>query len=765
MRDPHHADGASGRGSSGGERVRGGEPAREPGVRTIHLRGSMGTGRPADRKTGQEQRGGSPSRSYPSAVCGRRRMLWNRPVGQYLRPGRINRFRMSDSGDTDRDRTVDRVMELLQHESRKWHKIDQIRRSIPGDNPRLAEALEQLCREGSLWLSPSKGYALADRVGVLKGRVRVRRGGSAVLYSGEQTVEIEEHLLNGALDGDLVLAKKIRGKLRNRPRAKVVEVLKRAREGVSGVAIKKRGRWKLRPLEPSLPPELRLDIRGEKEPEKGSLVYASLDYDGECAVLQESIGDPRSPRALTTAVAEDNGLPSRFDDRIRKAAYDAALRSPSLEDRLDLRDEFVITIDPSDARDFDDAVSLVRTEEGYRLGVHIADVAYFVDRKGPIDLEARRRGTSVYLPDRVIPMLPFDLSADACSLRPGEDKPCRSVILAYDRDGNRQDFTLERSVIRSNRRLTYEEALAIMEGESSGDPELDSLLERCADLAGALRALRREEGMLDLGGDEFRAILDDKGNPVDFEKQTGDAAHSMIEHFMIEANRAVADHCGWMSLPVLYRTHGSPEPESLQLLRGKLSDLGVPLPSSKGIHPAQIQEVIDRTGEEPIAPLVRLAVLKSMKRAVYHPRNSGHYGLGLSSYLHFTSPIRRYPDLQVHQVLDAIDRGEALDSQQDLGTLASHCNRTEDRAEKAERDALEVLGIWYLERHGGRVYEGVIEGVADFGAFVSLLEVPAEGLLPSRKMDRGFTPGRGKVLDVTVLSANPLSRELALAQY
>jgi ribonuclease R len=672
---------------------------------------------------------------------------------------------MSVSRDPGLDHTMDRVVELFKNDPGSWMKLDRIRRNIPGENPDLVSALEELRRDGTIWFSPGKGYALASTAGVLRGRLRVRRGGSAVLHSDHETVEIEEHLLGDALDGDLVLARLLDGEVRDRPRAKVEEVLQRAREGVSGKAVERGGRWRLEPIEPSLPSSFRLEVPRGSEPREGTLVHARLDYEKGCAVLQRSIGDAGSPSALLTAVAEDYGLPSGFDDGILGAAGDAAVRPFDIEGRVDLRNEYVVTVDPSDARDFDDAISLVDTGSGFRLGVHIADVAAYVAKDSPLDLEARSRGNSVYLPDRVVPMLPFDLSTGACSLRPGEDRPCRSVFLDYERDGSRSDFTIERSIVRSKERLTYREALAVMEGESSGISELDSLLQGCAELSAALRARRRSDGMLDLGGDEFRAILDGEGRPVDFERQTGDAAHSMIEHFMIEANRAVADHCSWMSLPVLYRVHGAPEPESLELLRENLSGLGVKPPSSRTMHPAQIQEIIDQTEGEPIARLVRLTILRAMKKALYHPRNSGHFGLGLSSYLHFTSPIRRYPDLVVHQVLDAMDRGDVPDPRRDMGTIASHCNRMEVRAERVERDAMEVLGLWYLADRGSRVYSGVVEDVADFGAFVSLLEVPAEGLLPSRMMDRGTSPVRGDVLDVTVLEADPLARELALAPY
>lgn len=647
--------------------------------------------------------------------------------------------------------------------------LKAISRRLP-DLEDKAGALEELISQGLIWHAGKGRYATLDVLGIEKGRVRTRSDGSAVIFAGDVRVEVEKRDTAGAYDGDTVLVRLLEPDL-HRPQGyhgRIVHVLFRNRESIAGIARNRGGKWFLDPLDPKMPDNIPLDAAGE-ELKAGDLIGCSIQYEkhGMKVKAEKTVGSPDSPRALIDSVCLDGGLPADFSDNVLRAAETAAFK-PVEHTRKDLTGLFSITIDPIDARDFDDAISIEKKEDGgYSLGVHIADVSAYAPPGSQVDTEAFARGTSIYLPDRVIPMIPESLSNGACSLQPDQERLTKTVILEYDSLGKRTDFSVFSSRIKSRRRLNYTEAFEIIQGGTSGDRELDRIFEHFSSLSDLLDAEREKRGAVDLGASEFRTRFDDHGLPAGFDTVSDDKSHRMIENFMVEANSAVAEFCRWLEMDVLYRVHGDPVPEASDKLRRTLSIYGFSVPGQHAPSPASLSRAVLEAKDTPLFPLVRDAVLRSMQKAVYSPDNAGHYGLALRNYMHFTSPIRRYPDLMVHQAITAWEKGESLSGRVSASEAAETCSNLERRAERAERTSTELMALLFLSRRVGEVFRGVVRDKVDFGLFIRLLDVPVEGLLHVSAMKKylGVLPDMlepGSPVFVSVESADPLARKLSL---
>jgi len=666
--------------------------------------------------------------------------------------------------------SFDAVLELFQLQPSSRLTFRQIRTRLKGVHPDLGGAVEQLVAKGYLWITEDGKYALPSELGISSGKIVKRADGSGFVKSDGDRIEIDPRNAAGSLDGDIVMVKRLQ-KLPGGYRGKVESILERRRQGVSGIARKKGSKWVIDPVNPVLPRNILLRTVSGADITQGRLVFAKLDYSGKKLVadLMKDLGSPDSPGALIDSVVLDHNLSNEFPESLKEKAESLASEPWFAEGREDFRELPTITIDPVDAKDFDDAVSLVIEDEVRILYVHIADVAHYVAPGSQLDNEARARGTSVYLPDRVLPMLPQVLSNGACSLRPGEERPVRTVVLKYDSSGERLDFSIVPSVIRSDRRMTYEEALEYLEGTGS-DSALQTLFDLMGTLSGDLDSIRRERGALDLGSNEYRTVFSEDGWPEGFRPVPSDRAHRMIENFMVEANRAVADHCMWSGLPVLFRVHDEPASKSEERLADQLDMLGIPLPGGRIHNPSVLKKILDGLRDSPLHDLAVEYILRSMQKAVYLPSNTGHFGLALRSYLHFTSPIRRYPDLLVHQVLSAQERGELPGGDSALPELAELCSSNEDNAESAEREAEELMAMLFLSRNIGKVWSGVVTGVKSFGVFVRLDGVPVEGLAHRNEILRAGIPftesggpyHEGSLLKVEVLAVNPMERKLSL---
>jgi ribonuclease R len=457
----------------------------------------------------------------------------------------------------------------------------------------------------------------------------------------------------------------------------------------------------------------------------------------------ERLGSMSDPRAVSLISIHANDIPYVFPaDALREARE--ATAAP-LGQRTDLRSVPLVTIDGEDARDFDDAVWAEPTDNGgWHCIVAIADVAWYVRTGDPLDTEARRRGNSVYFPDRVVPMLPEELSNGWCSLKPKEDRPCMAVHMWLDAEGNRQRFKFERALMRSAARLTYNQVQRALDGNP--DDTTGMLLEPVLrPLQGAWKALfkeRQRRGTMELELAERQVVIGPDGRVAAIKPRARLDAHRLIEDFMIAANVAAAEQIEAVHQPCMYRIHDQPSPERLEALRSVLESLGLKLPKGGRVTPGQFNIVLSKAEQLPEARMVNEMILRSQAQAVYSPENIGHFGLGLARYAHFTSPIRRYADLLVHRALIAGlklgDGGLPAGAVDEFHALGDMISATERRAATAERDALDRFTVLYLADRVGATFEGTVSGVQRYGLFITLDETGADGLLPVSALPADF---------------------------
>jgi ribonuclease R len=526
---------------------------------------------------------------------------------------------------------------------------------------------------------------------------------------------------------------------------RVVEILKRGRNRFVGELRRQFDRWFVVPDGQTLHGPIFVPDAPAKRARPGDQVVVEItQFPSERSeargVVVKVLGRRGEPGVDTLSIIEQYQLPIEFSDRaLREVSEGAAAYDPesAARGREDLRGLTIITIDPDDAKDFDDAISITETKNGtMELGVHIADVSSFVPEDSALDEEVRERSTSVYLSGTVIPMLPETLSNSLCSLQEGEPRLTKSVFITYDRSGRVRGARFCNSVIRSTKRLTYREAQAILDGKvGRTGAKVRSLMTRMDALARAIQRRRRGEGMLTLDLPEAELVFDDDGEVVDVEPADTSFSHTIIEMFMVEANEAVARLLHKHRVPFLRRIHDAPDADSSDALERFLRVFGYRF---KGFRDRQkVQALLDESSGRPDAFAIHLALLRSMERAEYSPLPIGHYALASDHYCHFTSPIRRYPDLTVHRLLDrylsgklknALQQG-AIASAEQLHELGGHCSSNERRAEAAERELKLLLILRLLGRRLGEALPGIITGVANVGLFVQLESYLVDGLV------------------------------------
>lgn len=477
----------------------------------------------------------------------------------------------------------------------------------------------------------------------------------------------------------------------------------------------------------------------------GDLVLAQLEtgqirpHGPKAARLVSKLGQEDDPRAASLIAAHVNGIPMGFSPEALAEA-DAA-RTPGPSGRADLRDLPLVTIDPPDARDHDDAVFAQpdqdpKNDGGWVVWVAIADVAAFVNAGTALDREAREKGNSVYFPDRVEPMLPERLSADLCSLREGELRACLAVRMIFDAHGRKREHRFERGLMRSHASLTYERAQAAIDGAPSmvSSRVLDEVLRSLWSAFAALSVARRQRSPLEIVSTERRIVLDATGKVSSIQPRAALEAHKLIEEFMIQANVCAAETLERRRAPLVYRVHDAPSADKLEALKDFLATLDIPWSSGEAARTARFNNLLASTRTGPHADIVNEVVLRTQMQAIYSTDNVGHFGLNLDRYAHFTSPIRRYADLTVHRALIAALRlgedGLAAGDIERLSDTADHITMTERRAMAAEREAGERYIAAFLADHVGATFAGAITGVTRFGLFVRLVETGADGLAP-----------------------------------
>lgn len=572
------------------------------------------------------------------------------------------------------------------------------------------------------------------------GRIDIAREGYGFVETDEGTFYIPANRTGGAMNGDMVEVRprhsqRAAGKKRE---AIVSRVHKRAMEYVVGVLEVHDPLAAVVPQDPRIQHDVFVDLRQCPSAKDGDVVLARItNYptrkSAATGFIVEVLGSKEKPGMDVDIIVHNHGLPTEFSPQ---ALEQARAVQPAIEEALqehgrhDLRGRDVFTIDPVDAKDFDDAISLDHVEGLTRLGVHIADVSSYVPWDSSIDICARDRGASVYLVDRVIPMLPEELSNDICSLRPGQDRRAFTCDMYFDDDAKLRKYQIHPSVICSRRRFNYGEAQEILDAAQGGasnsraskDPYAAKLLE-FHQLAQKLLALRMERGSLEFDAPEAKPVLDEDGKVVCIDLREKNDATSMIEEAMIAANECVAGHLTRKKLPCVYRIHESPRPKSLEGLLPVLKQLGYKIQGLRGGDPHAYQALLDQARLRPECDLVESMVLRSMERARYSTNSVGHFGLASKYYCHFTSPIRRYPDLMVHRLLK-----DSLAMEGQLDWLAEHASKMERKAESAERDSVNLKLCEFLEPKVGESFIGTISTVHAHGFFVHL-DNTAEGFV------------------------------------
>lgn len=558
---------------------------------------------------------------------------------------------------------------------------------------------------------------------------------------GQPDLYVSGDTLALAMDGDRVRAR-VLGDRGGRRLGEIVEVVTRARSTAVGF-LRKAGKWWAVVPEGSDESQaiLAREFAPGVTPESGKLAAVKIDRwpskdQPAAGVVTRLLGDAAEPSVRLEATLAAREIEAEFPSDAMDEA-DRMPEDPAPEDWKDRRELFdlpVFTIDGADAKDFDDAVSLEPLGGGrHRLGVHIASVSDYIKRGTALDREATRRATSVYLPGRVIPMLPPKLSDHLCSLRPNVPRLTLTCWLELDHDGAPGKVELERTVIRSARRFTYEEVQNILDGKAVGDvtPAVLETVKRMGPVAKKLTAARFKRGGLDFNTTEYYVKLDAEKKPLAVLKRERLDSHRLIEEFMVAANEAVARQLSKHRVPFLRRLHEDPDPAKLQELQEELGKLGIKAKTSVVAHPVEgLQSLLQAAVGHPFEETANMLIIRSLRQAVYSPEAGGHFGLASKDYCHFTSPIRRYPDLVVHRAVSGLLRGDKTShvSGLDLEGLAAHCSDRERAAAEAERKSVDMARSAILGRSVGQEFEGVVVNVTPAGAFVSLTDSGATGL-------------------------------------
>ncbi|WP_018126720.1 ribonuclease R [Balneola vulgaris] len=588
----------------------------------------------------------------------------------------------------------------------------------------------------------------AKDLDLIEGRIEItQRGTGYVIVDGmDEDIMIPSNDTDLALPGDIVKVK-VKGNRRSgQPKGKVMEIKSRGKEFYVGT-FKKTGQktFLIEPDQKSAHIDfyvLEDSINGAKTDDK--VLFKLKKWVHQRALPEAEIvsilGKSGTNDANILSILAENDLRSDFDPSVEKFADQIPVDIPEEEfkRRRDLRNENVFTIDPADAKDFDDALSIEILDNGnYYLGVHIADVSHYVRPDTILDKEAYSRGTSVYLVDRVIPMLPEILSNGVCSLRPNEDKLTYSCFMEIDKNGKLVDYSVEETAIHSKQRFTYEQAQEVIDGANH---PFKKEIKMAESLARTLLKKRFEEGAIDFESPEPKFVLDEKGKPIDVIIKKRIFAHRLIEECMLMANKTVALHVENLRkesgkrkskdlFPFFYRIHDKPDTEKLAGIAGQVAPLGIKFEVRDKITPKYINNLLQKVKETPVEMIVNGLMLRAMAKAEYSPANIGHFGLGFPHYAHFTSPIRRYPDVIVHRLLKEYNAGTKGYNFDTLIKHGEHCSERERVAVDAERDSIKLKQVEFLSSKIGQVFDGVISGVTERGIFVNLKDVYCEGML------------------------------------
>lgn len=609
------------------------------------------------------------------------------------------------------------------------------------DRGELNRLLNELLAEGKLSLTKKGKFIKAkhsdkELIGIF---ISHPKGFGFVEIDGrEEDLYIPADFVNGAFHKDTVKVSLLSGQNGRRQEAQVIEILARGMKQIVGIYEKSNKNYGfVIPDNTKISEDIFIPVERSRGAVSGHKVVCEItDYGKDNrkpeGKITEILGHVNDPGVDIMSIVKGYELPVEFSEKIMHQVERVAneVSEADMAGRRDLRDVQMVTIDGEDAKDLDDAVSLTKDGVFYQLGVHIADVTNYVQENSALDWEARERGTSVYLVDRVIPMLPHKLSNGICSLNAGENRLALSCLMTIDQKGEVVSHEIVESVIRVDRRMSYTSVKKILEDKDEEEireyETLVPMFERMRELACILRDKRKKRGSIDFDFPESKIILDKQGHPIEIRPYERNVATKIIEDFMLIANETVAEHFHWMELPFVYRTHDKPDPEKISKLGTFIRNFGYSIKSrQEEIHPKELQKLLVKIEDTPEEALISRLTLRSMKQAKYTIDCTGHFGLACPYYCHFTSPIRRYPDLQIHRIIKEQIRGRLNEKRIDyyneiLPEVARHSSEMERRADEAERETDKLKKVEFMEGRIGEIYEGVISSITAWGVYVEL---------------------------------------------
>lgn len=655
---------------------------------------------------------------------------------------------------TKKDALQERLLELMREDGYKpltVNEIEQLFGSGEADDfKELVKTLVRMEGQGLIVRSRSNRYGVPERMNLLRGKFLGHAKGFGFVapdIEGLDDIFIPPHEVNGALNGDIVLVRILKESYGDRREGTVTKVVERAKTSFVGTFQSNRGFGFVVLDDKKLPMDIfvaKEDTLGAVDGHKVVVEIATWPDELHSATgyVTKILGHKNDPGIDILSIIYKHGIPTEFPKEVleQAEAVPDQIAQSDLAGRRDLRNEVIVTIDGADAKDLDDAVTVTKNEDGtYKLGVHIADVSYYVTQNSPLDLEAQDRGTSVYLTDRVIPMIPHRLSNGICSLNPQVDRLTLSCEMIIDENGQVLKHEIFESVINTTERMTYTDVYKILVEKDEALIEryrpLVPMFELMAELAEILRQKRMRRGAIDFDFKESKVLVNEEGWPTDIVLRERTVAERLIEEFMLAANETVAEHFHWMNVPFIYRIHEDPKPEKLQRFFEFVTNFGLVIKGTgNSVHPKAMQEILHSIEGLPEEPVISTMLLRSLQQARYYPESLGHFGLSTEFYTHFTSPIRRYPDLIVHRLIRTylINKNTAGETiaywNTVMSEIADHSSEMERRAVDAERDTDALKKAQYMSDKIGEEFEGMVSSITNFGIFVELPNT-VEGLV------------------------------------
>jgi len=647
----------------------------------------------------------------------------------------------------------DKILEFMKEEAYKpltFKELLQVLNPEGNLKKELGKTLSELESEGKIIFTRAERYGIPEKMNLITGTLEGHQKGYAFLRPDDKDIKdifIPPGDMNGAMHGDRVIVRSMKqSEDIKSPEGKVIRIIERANTFVIGTYQKSKSFGFVVPDDKRIAYDIFIPKEDSNNAKSDTKVSVKITEWPEKrknpeGKIVEVIGNIEDTKTHIEAVLREKKVRQFFTEDVIKEAIQVSsedIREEEIKRRRDLRNLTIITIDGADAKDLDDAVYVEKIDDDkYKLGVHIADVTHYVKEDRKVDKEALKRATSIYLSDRVIPMLPKELSNGVCSLNPNEDKLALSVDMIINKEGKVVDFEIYESIIKSSYRMTYTDVSEMLENNDeeliSKYKEIYPMLKLMEDLSLILRKKREDRGSIDFDFAETKIITDETGKAIDVTKYERRVSNKIIEEFMLACNETVAENYYWLNMPFVYRIHEDPEEEKMYEFSKFVHNLGYTLKGNQDVHPRELQKLLEKIKGTKEETLVNTMMLRSLRKAVYSSESSGHFGLAATYYCHFTSPIRRYPDLQIHRIIKGQLNGKISENEMNrlferTALVAEQSSKMERVADEIERDTNKIKIAEFMSDKIGEEYEGVISGVTSFGVFVEL-DNTVEGLI------------------------------------